>query len=135
MIITTDSKIVEVNEAYANITGYKRDELLNKIATNLNIFNVNERKDIVKKLSDKGTVHNEESELRIKTGEKRPILYTSDFIEIKGKKNIFSIIYDITERKKAEEKTKMILESIAESYFEFVMNGVTWMLTSKVKKF
>ena len=49
MFISTDSKIVEVNEAYANITGYKRDELLFKKVMDLNIFNIKDREEIVKK--------------------------------------------------------------------------------------
>jgi PAS domain S-box-containing protein len=119
MLISTDSKIVEVNEAYANITGYTREELLYKTAVSLNIFSEENREYIVKRLYDKGIIHNEEFEIRTKTGEKRPVLYTSDFIEINGKKSIFTIVYDITKRKKSEEKTNRILDNIAESYFEF----------------
>ena len=43
MLISTDSKIVEVNEAYADMTGYKRSELLNKTAPSLNIFSNEDR--------------------------------------------------------------------------------------------
>ena len=119
MLITTDSKIVEVNDTYAKITGYKRDELLYKTATGLNIFSVDDREDIVRILSEKGIIHDKEFQIRTKTGKKRPVLYNSEFIEFNGKKSIFTIVYDITERIKAEEKTKRILESMAEYYVEF----------------
>ena len=118
MLITTDSKIVEVNEAYSNITKYKRSELLNTTATNLNIFSDEDREDIVERLSNKGIIYNEEFEIRTKTGEKRPVLFNSDFIEFNGKKSIFTIVYDITERKKTE---KALLES--ESRFHSVLDN------------
>ncbi len=117
MLITTNSKIVEVNEAYSNITKYGRSELLNTTATSLNIFADEDRKDIVKRLSDKKFIHNEEFEIRTKTGEKRPVLFNSDFIEFNGEKSIFTIVYDITERKKTE---KALRES--ESRFHSVLD-------------
>ena len=63
-------------------------------------------KTLLKKLFDSGIIHNEEFEIRTKTGEKRPVLYTCEFIEFNGEQGIFTIVYDITTRIKAEKKNK-----------------------------
>ncbi|MGB9936590.1 MAG: PAS domain S-box protein [Methanobacterium sp.] len=116
MLITTDSKIVEVNEAYAKLTGYKREELIGNSVTDLNLFSVEEREGLVKRLIKEGSVHNEEIKLNTRTGEKRPVLFTSEFIELNGKQSIFTIAYDIKERKKLE-KSLQESESILKSFF------------------
>ena len=106
VIATLDGEIIEVNDAYAKITGYKREELLGQKSTDLNILSAEAREEIVKRLFNGDSIFNEEFEIRAKTGEKRQILYTSEFIEFGGEKRGFTIVYDITERKNAEEQLK-----------------------------
>ena len=115
VIATLDGEIIEVNEAYANITGYKREELLGQKSTDLNILSAEAREEIVKRLFNGDSIFNEEFEIRAKTGEKRQILYTSEFIEFGGEKRAFTIIYDITERKKAEEAVVFQAQLLAQT--------------------
>ncbi len=98
MVITTiNGEIIEVNNAYANITGYKREELLGKTVIDLNIISIEERDAVLKILTKGNPIYNEEREIQTKTGEKRTVLYTVEFIEYGGEKKVFSIIYDITD--------------------------------------
>lgn len=96
-ITTIDGEIIEVNNAYANITGYNQEDLLGKTVVDLNIISIEERDAVLKILSKGGSIYNEEREIQTKTGEKRKVLYTVDFIEYGGEKKVFSIIYDITD--------------------------------------
>ncbi|MGF7118040.1 PAS domain-containing protein [Methanobacterium oryzae] len=102
MVITdTNGKIIEVNEAYAKITGYKREELLGNSIIDLNIISVEER-DAVNKMLTEGTfIYNERRVIQNKDGEERIVMFTVEFIEYAGEKRVFSIIYDINDLKKA----------------------------------
>jgi len=70
------------------------------------------------------------SQHRLAGGEVRPVEVFSGPMEIDGKKLLFSIIHDITERRQAEEalcssegKYRSILDNISEGYFECDING------------
>lgn len=102
-ITNVDGKIIEVNDAYANITGYKKDELLGKTVIDLNIISNEERENVLKRLNSGSPIYNEEREIQTKTGEKQIVLFTVGFIEYGGEKRVFSIIYDITNLKKIEK--------------------------------
>lgn len=99
-ITTINGEIIEVNNAYANITGYKQKELLGKSVVDLNIISIEERDRVLEILTKGDSIYNKEREIQTKTGEKRIVLYTVDFIEYGGEKKVFSIIYDITDLKK-----------------------------------
>jgi PAS domain S-box-containing protein len=101
-ITTINGEIIEVNNAYANITGYKQKELLGKSVVDLNIISIEER-DMVLEILNKGdSIYNKERRIQTITGEKRTVLYTVNFIEYGGEKKVFSIIYDINDLKKAQ---------------------------------
>jgi PAS domain S-box-containing protein len=97
VITTIDGEIIEVNNAYANITGYTQEDLLGKTVIDLNIISIKERDEVLKILTKGDSIYNEEREIQTKTGKKRRVLYTVDFIEYGGEKKVFSIIYDITD--------------------------------------
>ena len=101
VITTLKGEVIEVNDAYANITEYKREELLGKAVTDLNIISVEERDAVLKILTKGDSIYNEEREIRTKSGKTVQVLYTVEFIDYGGEKKVFSIIYDITELKKA----------------------------------
>ncbi len=103
VITTLKGEVIEVNDAYANITEYKREELLGKAVTDLNIISVEERDAVLKILTKGDSIYNEEREIRTKSGKTVQVLYTVEFIDYGGEKKVFSIIYDITELKKATE--------------------------------
>jgi PAS domain S-box-containing protein len=103
VITTLKGEVIEVNDAYANITEYKREELLGKAVTDLNIISVEERDAVLKILTKGDSIYNEEREIRTKSGKTVQVLYTVEFIDYGGEKKVFSIIYDITELKKASE--------------------------------
>lgn len=110
MIITdNENRLVELNESYVKLTGYSREELIGttpkKLSPLLSLRNYNP-------LEDQDLKNNTETEYGIKTksGEKRIILSRSESIELKSKPHTISFIYDITERKIAEnalEKSKI----------------------------
>ena len=115
VISNLDGEMIELNEAYANLTGYDGDELIGHKNTDFNILTIKQREELLKKLIDEGSIRNEEVEIQTKTGEKRIALYNFEFIEFGGEKRIFSIGYNITERKKAEIQLNEALNELKRS--------------------
>jgi PAS domain S-box-containing protein len=110
-MIITDNKnnLVELNESYAKLTGYSREELIGttpqKPIQLMTLKNDNQ-------LDGQNLEKNTETEhvIKTKSGEKRIILSRSESIELESKPHTISFIYDISERKMAEdalEKSKI----------------------------
>ncbi|NLD38134.1 MAG: PAS domain S-box protein [Desulfatiglans sp.] len=101
MISDLDANILEVNDAYCEMSGYNRDELLS-----MKIFNLDISGDLEKVDNDKGNIaetgsfHHETSHLR-KDGRVINVLVSANLLENEGM--ICCFIRDITELKIARE--------------------------------
>ena len=105
--ITTikDGRFIEVNDSYTRLTGYTREEVIGRSATELGIWvKMEDRARMVQMLKKQGRVSNEEFNIRIKSGEIHVWLFSAEPINIGGEPCLISIATDITERKRAEEK-------------------------------
>ncbi len=104
LIINPDNmKIVEANQAALEFYGYSYDEITSLKINDINIFKDDKVKSEVenarKKKSNKFNFKH-----RLKSGEIRDVEVHSGPVRIDGQEYLFSIIHDITERKKVEEK-------------------------------
>jgi PAS domain S-box-containing protein len=107
--ITTikEGKYIEVNDSYAQSTGYTAQELIGRNATDINIWTKPEDRDRLFKIyNEKGRVSNEEFDFRMKSGEVRTWLFSAERIDIAGEPCLIGVSIDITERKKAEAALK-----------------------------
>ena len=112
-ITNKEGFIVEVNNSFASLFGYNRDEIIN---ANSEMFWVDkdERKKWLEVLNDNGLVKNYEAKLVKKDGEQL-ICFISSIVWRDNNNEIFayqSIIKDITESKKREKSLKMKTEFI-----------------------
>ncbi|MEX0833061.1 MAG: PAS domain-containing protein [Actinomycetota bacterium] len=93
----TDGRIFEVNDAFLQISGYAREEVLGKTSIELNLWREPEdRKRLVKRLKKQGTVGGEMA-LRAKSGEMRHGFFSARTVEIDGRPNILATFRDQTE--------------------------------------
>jgi PAS domain S-box-containing protein len=100
-----DSLMVEVNDTFLHLTGYKLDEVIGKKATGLGIWaNPEERAEMVRTLTSRGAVCEKEYLFRMKSGERRTWLFSAEIVNMSNEPCILSVATDITERKQAEEK-------------------------------
>jgi PAS domain S-box-containing protein len=105
-IITTlkEGRIIEINDVYCRVIGYKREELIGHTAIELNLWDDHEqRKGIIEKIKEKGEVTGIEVKLRTKSGEVRTVELSMAKVMLKNESCLLAIAMDITERKKAEE--------------------------------
>jgi len=99
-----DGTISEANDTFLRLTGYTREEVIDKKSSELGTWAVpEERAGMVKTLREKGMVSNEEFHFRMKSGQIRTWLFSAEIINIGNKARMLSVTTDITERKKSEE--------------------------------
>lgn len=100
-----DGRFMEVNEAYLKKTGYTREEVIGHTSFELGTWaDYSDRERYVEEIKkNKGRVRNLEVRLRLKNGDVRDSLITTEMIELKGKRYFFNYTVDITDRKHAEE--------------------------------
>ncbi len=106
-----DGKIADVSDAFEKIIGYTPEEFIGRTSVELYV-NPEDRSRILSILKQNGSARNFETIFKTKSGEIVNILINSELIEIDGELYIVSVLRDITEFKKTEEKLKRALEKL-----------------------
>jgi diguanylate cyclase (GGDEF)-like protein/PAS domain S-box-containing protein len=102
-----DGKFIEVNNAFATVTGYSRAEVMVEASIGLNLWvNEKDREEMASFLRQGLPVIGREFLFRRKNGEVWTGLYSSQVIQLTQEPCLLSSINDITERKEAEQKLK-----------------------------
>lgn len=103
-----DGRILEANDGFINMLGYKYNEVLGKRSIeDLDLWpDKKDRESIAGELQKNNKVRNLEIKLKRKSGKIMLGLLSADIIEINGEKWILSSINDITDRKEGEEMLK-----------------------------
>lgn len=117
-----DGSFVEVNEAFSQVSGYSRKEMLNSSITTLDIWTtLQDREAFIQLLQTEGVVRAAEYKYRTKFGEVRTGLLSAEIIQLGNEPHIVSVIHDITERKEAEAalsaseaKYRLLYETMAQ---------------------
>lgn len=111
--ITTlqEGLFVDVNRAFESITGYSRNEVLARSSSGLPFFSDEaQREQIQEKLRSEGFIQNMEVTFANKAGQQVTGLISMRKLKLKGKECLLSVFTDITERKRAEEQLKSLIE-------------------------
>jgi PAS domain S-box-containing protein len=99
----SDGRFVSVNNGFAEMSGYKAEEIIGKTSLEINIWkDPEDRRKIVEGLLAKGEVKDYEARFLTKNGEIYGSMSAS-IIELNGEPHILNVTRDITERKWAEE--------------------------------
>jgi len=106
-----DGRYVDVNESFLQNSGYTRDEVVGHTTADINIYVDRRDRDRLREvLLRDGTIRNAEVHRRMKNGEDRIALASSELIDINGVRCVLTVNNDITERKRAEEVALAALE-------------------------
>lgn len=104
LVSTEDFKFQEVNNAFIRFVGYPRAEIIGHTPRELNLWVAPEDiKTVGATFRKTGRLANQRIRSRMKSGEIRTGLSSSETIDIAGKKYIILVITDITDQVKAEE--------------------------------
>jgi two-component system, cell cycle sensor histidine kinase and response regulator CckA len=132
MTITTiaEGRVVYVNEANAQLGGFKRNELIGRTTKDSGVWaNPDQRELFIKKLSEDGKVYNLEVEAKTRNGEVRNLLLSADPITVDGTPCLLGVSTDITKQtreaealRKSEEKYRMLIENSLQG-LSIIQNG------------
>jgi PAS domain S-box-containing protein len=102
-----DGRIREVNDTFLQTTGYSREEILGRTATDLGLwFDPNQREQGMQSLRAGKPIHNIETRFRMKNGDERVTILSADVVMVEGEACILAALIDITDRKRAEEELR-----------------------------
>jgi len=105
MAISTldEGRLIEVNEAFLNTLGYRREEVIGRTSIELGIFvESSQREAILSALRRHGHARDVDVAVRAKSGVIRHGTFAADSIDLHGTRCLLTVMLDITARKQAE---------------------------------
>lgn len=110
-------KLVDVNEAFAVMTGYTREEIIGQSALELGIFyDPADRERLLHEVEHYGICKEIELKIRKKNGEVIFGSLSGQLIYLDGEMVLMGVMRDISARKHAEDEIKMLKHSIDNHY-------------------
>lgn len=105
-----DARYIDVNEAFINTVGFKRDEIIGHTSFDLNIWQYPlDRKSLLHYLTGNTGFRNLEFDFRNRSGELITTLISADVIKVDGEDCLLCVVKDITGQKQME-KALMVSE-------------------------
>jgi PAS domain S-box-containing protein len=99
-----DGRYVDVNDAFVEMTGYSREEVIGKTPVEIGIYeNPDERYELNEGFLKEGRTKNQELKYRMKSGVIKTVQRSGEMIVIHGEKCVVSIVRDMTGEKQAEQ--------------------------------
>ena len=96
--------IIDANKSFLQISGFTYDEVIGHTSLELNMIDADDRDKIKQELYATGKVRDKEVLVYNKSGEKFPVLLSLDQFSMANAEYAITIVYDISERKKAEDQ-------------------------------
>jgi PAS domain S-box-containing protein len=128
-----EGNFVDGNKVAEKLSGYKKEELIGKSFLNLNMLHpqdIRRAAELLIKNANGQSTGPDEFSLTRKDGSEVIVEISTFPVKIRGQALVLAIARDITERKRAEEalrqseeRHRIILEEIEDSYFEVDLGG------------
>ena len=127
-----DGRLLEVNDSFTTLTGYRREEALGRTSLELGLWaDPAERDEVVRMIRRDGRVRNREIRYRIRNGQIRILLWSGEVLALEGEECVLSIARDITEQK---ENERALLKNRAELTVKHEELSALFLQVETVKK-
>ncbi len=129
-----DNNLIDVNNSFANALGYRREELVGHSPLEF-WFDQKEREDMIRAITEKGSIESFETKFVKKSGEICNILFSLEIVSLNGDKCLLVTGIDITERMMAEEALRKSQELFSKA-FDYAPYSlvITSLKDGKIKK-
>jgi diguanylate cyclase (GGDEF)-like protein/PAS domain S-box-containing protein len=105
--VLPDGRLLDVNETFLSLTGYRREEVIGKTSLELNLWlKPDDGIRFEQGLIEQQSLRDVESQLLKKSGENLHVLASAEIIQIAGQPHGLIMLSDITERKRMEEEIR-----------------------------
>ncbi|MFP4517466.1 MAG: PAS domain S-box protein [Desulfovibrionales bacterium] len=111
-----EGRYLEVNNAYEQILGHSREEVLGRTSIERGIWGEEERTSFKNRIESQGRIETEEFRFRHKSGEWKTLLVSAEIIEIRGRQEILTVGVDITEMKRTQEALRRSEENFSKIF-------------------
>lgn len=110
----SDGMYLEVNDAFVQLSGYSRQEVIGHASTEIGIWvDPQDRNNMIKLLREQGRIHQFETKFYRKDRSVITAFFSAAPIEIRGEQYLLSIVMDITEQRKLKaERDRLFNYSI-----------------------
>jgi PAS domain S-box-containing protein len=106
-----EGRYLEVNDTFERLSGYTREEVIGRTASELKIWaDPEDALQIRQMLLQRGKVQNIEYRFRMKSGDIGVFLVSAELIDFAGEQCILATTNDISDRKRAEAQLQAALE-------------------------
>lgn len=124
-----DGRYIDVNEAFLELTGWRREEVIGRTASQIGIWaHPGQREALVERLQAAGgTLSGVEADIKTRHGELRHMFSSFEIIELDGERMLILVAIDITEQRRAQaqmHKLSRALEQTADSVMITDASGV-----------
>ncbi|HEV8537608.1 MAG TPA: PAS domain S-box protein [Bacteroidota bacterium] len=113
-----DGTIIDVNDSYLRMIGHTREEVIGHTSAEVGVTSLEDVEKIRKIFHEQGFARDLELVIRTRSGKIIQSLTSLERIEIGGSPALLSIVYDITERKKAEGEILLLNKELAKRLTE-----------------
>ncbi len=136
-----DGVCTMVNDGFAALTGYRREEVVGKTTEQLGIWaDAVDLKRLMRTINNSGSIRNMEARFRLKSGEIRSGLMSANLIILNRQPYVLAITKDINKFKRArealkesEEKYRKLIETATDAIF-ILQDGQVKFPNPKAKK-
>ena len=112
-----DGRIIEVNERWESLFGYRREEVVGKTSLFQQLFvDAADCDRAFEMLAREGKIREFETFVRRRSGEVRGVVLSVERLETGGEERLLTIVRDITERKRSEEQIRKQAEMLNHTY-------------------
>jgi PAS domain S-box-containing protein len=110
-------QFIDVNKSLERVSGYTREELIGHTANDLNIWGKPEYQDEIAHLMLKNNrISNREMQIRKKSGQIYPVLFSAQIIKIRGESCVITSLTDLSERVEMEKALRESEEKFSKAF-------------------